>query len=184
MYSYRYPICQFDFSRLRLILGIDGAAQDWNTSTNRSKNGGRKMEFHVMVGHLFRRTHQVASAVFFEEMGRQELDITPFQYAALSAIQLNPGVDQASVAAWTGCDRATVGGVVDRLVAKGYVSRAVSEKDRRARVLNLTDSGHDVLAQAHKATQRTQTRLTESLEDGETETLTRLLLKVLETDPR
>lgn len=137
-----------------------------------------------MVGHLFRRTHQVASAVFFEEMNRQEVDITPFQYAALSAIELNPGLDQASVAAWTACDRATIGGVVDRLVEKGYVSRKVSEKDRRARVLNLTESGSEVLTRAHKVTQRTQQILTEGLDEGETETLTRLLLKVLETRPR
>lgn len=137
-----------------------------------------------MVGHLFRRTHQVASAVFFEEMNRQEVDITPFQYAALSAIELNPGLDQASVAAWTACDRATIGGVVDRLVEKGYVSRKVSEKDRRARVLNLTESGSEVLARAHRVTQRTQQILTEGLDEGETETLTRLLLKVLETRPR
>ncbi|WP_373050978.1 MarR family winged helix-turn-helix transcriptional regulator [Thalassovita aquimarina] len=137
-----------------------------------------------MVGHLFRRTHQVATAVFFEEMNRQEVDITPFQYAALAAIQLNPGADQASVAAWTACDRATIGGVVDRLVEKGYVSRKVSEKDRRARVLNLTESGKTVLEQAHQVTERTQQRLTEGLDPGETEILTRLMLKVLDTRAR
>ena len=142
------------------------------------------MEFHVMVGHLFRRTHQVATAVFFEEMNRQGVDITPFQYAALSAIQLNPGADQASVAAWTACDRATIGGVLDRLVEKGYVSRKVSEKDRRARVLHLTESGENVLTEAQKATLRTQKILTEGMSDAETETLTRLLLHVLENDPR
>lgn len=142
------------------------------------------MEFHVMAGHLFRRTHQVGTAVFYDEMNREGLDITPFQFAALSALQLNPGADQASVAAWTACDRATVGGVVDRLVEKGYVSRKVSEKDRRARVLNLTESGRETLARAQSVAERIQGLLTDGLTAEEGETLTRLLLKVLETHPR
>ncbi|WP_323780388.1 MarR family winged helix-turn-helix transcriptional regulator [Thalassovita sp.] len=138
------------------------------------------MKFHVMVGHLFRRTHQIASAVFFEEMNKQGLDITPFQFAALSAVQLNPGADQASVAAWTACDRATLGGVVDRLVEKGYITRTVSEKDRRSRVLNLTESGAAVLAEAQLTVDRIQNRLTSTMTPEESETLTHLLQKVLE----
>ncbi|CUH66328.1 Nicotinate degradation protein R [Thalassovita gelatinovora] len=142
------------------------------------------MKFHVMVGHLFRRTHQIASAVFFEEMNKQGLDITPFQFAALSAIQLNPGADQASVAAWTGCDRATLGGVVDRLVEKGYITRTVSEKDRRSRALHLTESGSAVLKEAQITVERIQTTLTSTLTPDETKTLTTLLQKVLEVQPR
>ena len=44
-------------------------------------------------------------------------------------------------------DRTTIGGVVDRLVEKGLVARAVNSKDRRARELRITDAGAEMLAQ-------------------------------------
>lgn len=39
----------------------------------------------------------------------------------------------------------TIGGVVDRLVQKGYVDRQVSPRDRRARELCITKQGAAVL---------------------------------------
>ena len=54
--------------------------------------------YKEMPGHLIRRAHQVSSAVFHDRMQREGLDVTPFQFAALSAIAQNPGVDQATVA--------------------------------------------------------------------------------------
>lgn len=40
-------------------------------------------------------------------------------------------------------DRPTIGEVINRLVAKGLVERAVNDADRRARVLRLTSEGED-----------------------------------------
>ena len=42
-------------------------------------------------------------------------------------------------------DRATIGGVIERLEQKGWVDRVVSERDRRARVLSLTAEGERIL---------------------------------------
>lgn len=141
-------------------------------------------EFHDMPGHLVRRAHQVATALFHDHMTREGIDITPFQFAAMSAIKLQPGLDQATVAAWTACDRATIGGVVDRLVEKGYVARTVSEKDRRARVLHLTDSGRTVLSQVESSARVIQDEITRGLTADETDTLVRLLQRVSENHPK
>ncbi|THD76469.1 MarR family transcriptional regulator [Thalassobius vesicularis] len=141
-------------------------------------------EFHDMPGHLVRRAHQVATALFHDHMTREGIDITPFQFAAMSAIKLQPGLDQATVAAWTACDRATIGGVVDRLVEKGYVARSVSEKDRRARVLNLTDSGRATLEQVETIARSIQDEITMGLDVEEKETLVRLLKRVSENHPK
>lgn len=43
------------------------------------------------------------------------------------------------------CDASNVTGMVDRLVASGLVDRRESEHDRRAKVLQLTATGHEVL---------------------------------------
>ena len=90
------------------------------------------MDLFQMPGHLIRRLHQRSTAVFQQEMKRAGQDLTPVQFAALQAIAAQPGIDQAGVAARIAYDRATIGGVIERLEHKGLVSRAVSPRDRRA----------------------------------------------------
>lgn len=99
-----------------------------------------------MAGHLIRRLHQQATQVFTQRTQAAGFDLTPIQFAALDAIHAHPGVDQARVAEMIAYDRATIGGVVDRLALKGWVRRVVSERDRRARELSLTVEGEQVLA--------------------------------------
>lgn len=99
------------------------------------------MQAYGMAGHLIRRLHQISTQVFMARAREAGFDVTQVQFAAMDAIHSNPGVDQASVAALIAYDRATIGGVIDRLVTKGYVSRSVSKRDRRAREVTLTDDG-------------------------------------------
>lgn len=141
-------------------------------------------KFHDMPGHLVRRAHQVSTALFHNHMTAEGIDLTPFQFAAMSAINMNPGLDQASVAAWAACDRATIGGVVDRLVEKGYVTRAVSPRDRRARVLEMTDSGREILNQVQQIALEIQDEITMGLTPDEKDTLVRLLKRVSENHPK
>ncbi len=140
--------------------------------------------FRAMPGHLIRRAHQASTAIFAQEMARQGLDLTPFQFAALSAIAGEPGLDQASVSARAAVDRATIGGVIDRLVDKGLVARQVSQTDRRARVLTLTDSGADVLARVQGTIARVQDTLCAGLSEADRATLTALLQRLADNHPR
>jgi MarR family transcriptional regulator, temperature-dependent positive regulator of motility len=97
-----------------------------------------------MAGHLIRRIHQQSTHLFAQRTKAAGFDLTPVQYAALEAVFTNPATDQACVAELIGYDRATIGGVIDRMEKKGWISRVVSAKDRRARELSLTTQGHDV----------------------------------------
>lgn len=99
-----------------------------------------------MPGHLIRRLHQHSTQIYTARTRDAGFDITSVQFAALDAIKVNPGIDQAGVAALIAYDRPTIGEVINRLVAKGLVERAVNDSDRRARVLRLTDQGEDTLA--------------------------------------
>jgi DNA-binding MarR family transcriptional regulator len=94
-----------------------------------------------MAGHLIRRLNQVSTQVFTRHMQERGLDLTPVQFAAMDAIVTYPGIDQAGVAARIAYDRATIGGVIDRLEQKGLVERAVSKRDRRAREVRATQKG-------------------------------------------
>lgn len=102
------------------------------------------MKVHGMAGHLIRRMNQVSTHVFSRHMKRMGLDLTPVQFAAMDAISAHPGIDQAGVATEIAYDRATIGGVIDRLEQKGYVERTISRRDRRAREVRLTQKGRDI----------------------------------------
>jgi DNA-binding MarR family transcriptional regulator len=102
------------------------------------------MEVRSMAGHLIRRLHQISTHVFSTQMQAAGFDLTPVQFAAMDAIATYPGIDQAGVAAKIAYDRATIGGVIDRLEQKGLVRRNVCKHDRRAREVRLTEKGADV----------------------------------------
>lgn len=104
------------------------------------------MDRTEMAGHLIRRLHQQSTQTFQTQTQAAGLDLTAVQFAALDAIAQQPGIDQASLAATIGFDRATIGGVIDRLEGKGLVQRQVGEQDRRARLLRLTPAGKRLLA--------------------------------------
>jgi DNA-binding MarR family transcriptional regulator len=74
----------------------------------------------------------------------------------------------------------TIGGVVDRLVAKGLLAREVSPRDRRARVLELSPAGQEVLRQAYPVAEAVQGDILEGLSAAERDSFTALLRKVTE----
>jgi DNA-binding MarR family transcriptional regulator len=100
-----------------------------------------------MAGHLIRRLHQQSTQLFAQRTQEAGLEVTPVQFAALDAIAAHPGVDQSNVAELIGYDRATIGGVIDRLEKKGWVIRVISPADRRARALSLSPEGSRVRSQ-------------------------------------
>ena len=99
-----------------------------------------------MAGHLIRRLHQQSTQVYQARTQAAGFELTSVQFAALDAVAQQPGIDQASLAATISFDRATIGGVVDRLEQKGLIERTVSPDDRRARLLQLTAAGRRQLA--------------------------------------
>jgi DNA-binding MarR family transcriptional regulator len=140
-------------------------------------------EFLDMPGFLIRRAHQTATALFADYMAQANLPLTPFQFAALSAIAAHPGLDQASVATMADCDRATMGGVLDRLAERGLILRQTSPKDRRAKVLDLTPEGAALLEQATPIAAKVQHQLTAGLHPDERKQLAGLLEKIVQQRP-
>ena len=132
-----------------------------------------------MPGHLARRFQQIAVAVFLAEVEDAGFDLTPVQYAALSAIKANPGIDQVTLAGLIAYDRTTITGVVDRLVQKGLLVRHPSSRDRRARELQITDSGKRTLRGITPAVEAAQRSMLRGLTEKEGADLMRLLRKAI-----
>lgn len=132
-----------------------------------------------MAGHLIRRLHQVSTQVFLREAQAAGHDLTPVQFAALDALRSHPGIDQGRLSALIAYDRATIGGVVDRLEQKGLVSREVSRHDRRAREVSLTPEGERVFDEMLPLVRRMQGDILAPLDDTERETFMALARKAL-----
>jgi len=138
------------------------------------------LELYGMAGHLIRRLNQISVSVFSERMREAGFDVTPVQFSALSALATNPQVDQATLAGLIGHDRVTMGAVLDRLQNKGLIERRTSPSDRRAKVLNLTDKGHDLLQDVTPLVWSLQTDILAGLSADERSEMLRLMQKTVD----
>ncbi|KMO15719.1 MarR family winged helix-turn-helix transcriptional regulator [Methylobacterium platani] len=134
-------------------------------------------DLYAMPGHLVRRLHQVSTALFAEECGAHGL--TSVQYAALTAIRENPDVDATRLSSLIAFDRSTLGDVLERLEAKGWVQRHQSPQDRRVKLLRLSPGGAQVLGEVEPAVARVQERLLAPLDPGERAGMIRLLARLV-----
>ena len=96
-----------------------------------------------MPGHLIRRLQQIAFALFLDQA--KAFDFTPVQYAALYAVNNNPGIDQTALCNAVALDRSTIGDVVGRLEKKGLITRRNGSADRRTKSLHITAAGRRLL---------------------------------------
>jgi DNA-binding MarR family transcriptional regulator len=71
-----------------------------------------------------------------------EYGLKPPQFFALQA--LDEPVPMSSVANVLRCDRSAVTWITDRLEERGYVERRADERDRRVKLLALTEEGKRV----------------------------------------
>ncbi len=114
-------------------------------------------DFEHAPGHLVRRAHQLAVALFMEETAAFE--VTPVQFAILNALIDIPGEDQVTLAARVAFDAATSGSVIGRLEAKGWIRREVDPQDKRRKLLWVTPEGELAVAQMKPGVARVQQRL-------------------------
>ena len=133
-----------------------------------------------LPGHYIRRLQQIAVGLFMEET--QTFGITPVQFAALNAISAQPGIDQRTLASGIGFDTSTIGGVVDRLEARGWVRRQVSPEDRRARLLFANPEGIQILLDVSDSVLQTQKRILEPLQASERKEFVRMLKVLVEAN--
>lgn len=130
-----------------------------------------------MPGHLVRRLQQVAVRLFAETLADE---LTPVQFAALAALAREPGMDQAALSASIGYDRATIGGVIDRLQRRGLLERVPDPADRRLKRVHLTAAGERLLALSLPIVAAVQQRLMAPLTEREQASFERICRKLLD----
>jgi DNA-binding MarR family transcriptional regulator len=131
-------------------------------------------------GHLLRRCHQIAVAIFLDEC--QGYDLTPPQYAVLTALATHGPLDKATIGGVTALDRTTVAVVVKNLIESGLLASRASGQDRRATRNQISPKGLARLRAMQDAAARAQERTLAPLAPRERKELVRLLSKLADAN--
>jgi DNA-binding MarR family transcriptional regulator len=116
-------------------------------------------------GFLIRRLNQIHYAMFFEEC--KDFNITPVQYGMLTALSLDPGLDQKALGLVVGLDRTNTADVLKRLEERGLVRRKQSEEDGRVKHAFITPEGRKITEAMYSAMLAAQQRLLAPLSDAD-----------------
>jgi DNA-binding MarR family transcriptional regulator len=129
---------------------------------------------------LARRLYQIAVARAAEV--QEGHGIVPLEFAVLIHLTASPGIDQNTLAARLALDRTSTGALVQGLEQKGLVTRAVSSRDRRARVLELTPKGAALHAKLRPKGEAAQAEILSVLSAAERKALIDMLVRVIEAN--
>ena len=97
--------------------------------------------------------------------------LTTSQAAVLSRLFVENDLTQSDLAKRLAVGTVTLGGLVDRLEARGLVERHVDPDDRRANRIRLTDAAYPLGRVMHKCTTRLNEIANADIPDSEVETL-------------
>ncbi len=131
-------------------------------------------------GYLIRRLHQIHVGLFVEECGGE--DITPVQFGMLSVLQGGEEMDQLTLSTSVGVDRTSGADVIRRLERRGLLVRTPSERDRRAKLIRITEAGAAYVKRVRPMMARAQERFVEPLTDTEREEFYRLINKMVDAN--
>ncbi|TNE63829.1 MAG: MarR family transcriptional regulator [Alphaproteobacteria bacterium] len=93
-----------------------------------------------LLGYNLRRAQMVELQRFASYFG--PYDIRPVQYAILTLVDSNPGLNQSQLGEALDVKRANMVTLINELEGRGLVGRMPSARDRRSHTLELTEKGH------------------------------------------
>ena len=99
---------------------------------------------------------------------------------ALVAMRAFPGIDATRLSAIIAFDRSTLGSVIERLEAKGFVERKPGPDDKRIKLLYLTKAGATELRNVEPAVAAAQARMLAPLKPADRKTLLALMTQLVD----
>lgn len=108
----------------------------------------------------------------------QRLGLTQTQWQALALLSHNEGINQAALAELLEVQPITIGRLIDRLEATGWVERRNHPTDRRAITLYLTPKAEPILNEMWKLAEETRDLALEGVSESEREQVMAVLQRV------
>jgi len=105
----------------------------------------------------------------------QELELTQAQWQALAHISRNQGMNQSQLADILEVQPISVGRLIDRMEAAGWVERRPDPADRRAINLYLTDKAEPILTKMQKHGSAVRSQALRGVSETEQEIMLRTL---------
>lgn len=136
----------------------------------------RAYRVEEQIGHLIRRAHQRASAIFDTVM--RDFEVTPVQFAALAKLHDLGPTSQNLLGRMVGIDPATMFGVAGRLAKRGLVRQQPDVSDARLVLLDLTGEGRAVVEAMKGLGAEVSARTLDPLSPEEARALERLLARI------
>lgn len=126
----------------------------------------------------------VARKAIFRDFSARftSMELTMQQFAVLHLIKLHPGAPQVALANQLDTDRATMMAVIDRLEARGLLTRERSKTDRRRQELMLTPLGEETVEEAKALIMAHEARFTERFTTAELATFREFLQRIIDAD--
>lgn len=139
-----------------------------------------KIAREFQIGFLVHDVSRMRRTLFDQAM--KPLGITRSQWWVLSQLSRQPreGMLQTELARDLDVGKVSVGGLIDRLEAGGYVTRQPVPGDRRAKRIQVTEAGRKVLKQMVQVGQGLNRIILDGLSDAEIETTERVLGRMKE----
>ena len=146
--------------------------------TSSAANAGKASPSYRLedqIGFVIRKVSQRHTAIFAQHMVH---DLTATQWAALVKAAELGNVSQNQLGRDTAMDAATIKGVVDRLIRRGFLSVSADPDDSRRNIIAVTAAGFDAVAAGVPAAQRITEETLSGLSSGERLLLMELLQKL------
>lgn len=116
----------------------------------------------------------------------REYGMTRAQWIILARLKRQPGMTQNEMASLCEVEPITVGRLVDRLEARGFLERRLDPSDRRIRRLHLLAASEPILSEIQRYKNDLFKELTQGLEPSTLDAVTDVLLHMknkLSTEP-
>lgn len=133
-------------------------------------------------GFLIRRLTQIGQAIFFDLCKSES--ITPLQVGMLTALSMNPWLDQKAIGRELALDRTTTAEVLKRLSDKGLVETRVNPDDRRSRLSVITKEGLKLINDLQESIYLSQELLVEPLPPEDRAVFMKLLSQLVDAHER
>ncbi len=129
-----------------------------------------------LLGYQLRLAQRAIFADFADSLG--DFAVSPGLFGMLVVIEANPGLKQSQLAKAAHLDRSSLVPALDKLEARGLVTRRASEHDRRVNGLWLTAQGSALLKKLKQRVARHEERLARGLSRNERVQLVTLLARI------
>jgi DNA-binding MarR family transcriptional regulator len=136
-------------------------------------------DLEAHIGYWLRRVSNHVSGAFARALQARQTSVA--EWVVLCRVHERPGATPGELAEALGLTRGAISKIVDKLEAKGWITRAVKPEDSRVQLLSLTRPGNRILPQLAEIADRNDRDFFAVLAPAERAVLRRLLGKLAES---